>query len=59
MKVKEVEIDEDCFRYVLLFGVDASCNHLQVEFLFRLYHDYLRIIFFLCRVSISVDHESF
>ncbi|KAF8361146.1 hypothetical protein PRIPAC_88069 [Pristionchus pacificus] len=39
-----------CLTYVLLFGVDASCNHLQVEFLFRLYHDYLRIIFFLCRV---------
>ncbi|GMS84033.1 hypothetical protein PENTCL1PPCAC_6208, partial [Pristionchus entomophagus] len=39
-----------CLTYVLLFGVDASCNHLQVEFLFRLYHDYLKIIFFLCRV---------
>ncbi|GMR36257.1 hypothetical protein PMAYCL1PPCAC_06452 [Pristionchus mayeri] len=39
-----------CLTYVLLFGVDASCNHLQLEFLFRLYHDYLKIIFFLCRV---------
>ncbi|GMT14656.1 hypothetical protein PFISCL1PPCAC_5953, partial [Pristionchus fissidentatus] len=39
-----------CLTYVLLFGVDASFNYLESQILFRLYHEYLKFVFFLCKV---------